>query len=264
MPYCVASNCKNRSFSKSQKQCEVEVENKVTFHLFPKNIERRRIWLDTIGLTNTSVPKYAYLCSCHFSPESFDRTSAFKVRLKDDAVPNDNAVLQETCSVDRERECSECIEFFLADEVTLYLDAAEPSSSIDQVCESANKRPRIDSPSKDFKQKNVSCQTPQPPRCIDKGTWVSKSLIATSPTKERLRHIIKELMESHRNEIKHLKVTAQRTKKRIATLPYVIGELGKRKDLNLQELDVLIDIGKSNADLLKRVVKKSTHATVPK
>lgn len=50
----------------------------------PKNINRN-LWIDILGLP-LHIPKYARICSDHFTKESFDKTNQL-VRLKLNALP---------------------------------------------------------------------------------------------------------------------------------------------------------------------------------
>lgn len=72
---------------KSKRQLEIEVHTNITFHRFPKAEDRRLRWANALGLDLTSLPKNAYICSLHFTEESFDRTSLSCVRLRNYAIP---------------------------------------------------------------------------------------------------------------------------------------------------------------------------------
>ncbi|GBO09442.1 hypothetical protein AVEN_12250-1 [Araneus ventricosus] len=59
----------------------------VTFHCFPKDEERRKIWEIKIRRENFKATKSSRLCSKHFSPDSFDREKLGGTWLKKTAVP---------------------------------------------------------------------------------------------------------------------------------------------------------------------------------
>ncbi|GBL72956.1 Ribitol-5-phosphate xylosyltransferase 1 [Araneus ventricosus] len=59
----------------------------VTFHCFPKDEERRKIWEIKIRRENFKATKSSRLCSKHFSPDSFDREKFGGTWLKKTAVP---------------------------------------------------------------------------------------------------------------------------------------------------------------------------------
>ncbi|GBO07366.1 hypothetical protein AVEN_158214-1 [Araneus ventricosus] len=58
----------------------------VTFHCFPKDVERRKIWGIKIRRENFKATKSSRLCSKHFSPDSFDREKFGGTWLKKTAV----------------------------------------------------------------------------------------------------------------------------------------------------------------------------------
>lgn len=63
-------------------------ESGVTFHRFPtKDPVYRLLWIGFIGKPNYVPNQYAVMCSQHFEPECFDRSSIAFVRLKEDAIP---------------------------------------------------------------------------------------------------------------------------------------------------------------------------------
>ncbi|XP_046433928.1 peroxynitrite isomerase THAP4-like [Neodiprion fabricii] len=88
MPHCAAIRCTHKSSAKSKAQLEIEKRTKISCHRFLKKIDERKIWINRMRLTEASLHKYPYLCSCHFSSDSFDRTLVCKIRLKDFAVPS--------------------------------------------------------------------------------------------------------------------------------------------------------------------------------
>ncbi|GBM91937.1 hypothetical protein AVEN_97205-2 [Araneus ventricosus] len=59
----------------------------VTFHCFPKDEEKRKIWEIKIRRENFKATKASRLCSKHFSPDSFDRGKFGGTWLKKTAVP---------------------------------------------------------------------------------------------------------------------------------------------------------------------------------
>ncbi|XP_076285002.1 uncharacterized protein LOC143211345 [Lasioglossum baleicum] len=75
MPVCIVKGCTNRSSVKSRQQEEVEKTMKITLHAFPKCPTERQLWLNSLGLENSVVPKYPAICSVHFRHEDLDRTS---------------------------------------------------------------------------------------------------------------------------------------------------------------------------------------------
>ncbi|XP_076284743.1 uncharacterized protein LOC143211168 isoform X1 [Lasioglossum baleicum] len=86
MPAYIVKGCTNRSSVKNRQQ-ELEKTMKITLHAFPKCRMKRQLWLNSLGLENSVVPKCAAVCSVHFKPEDLDRTSLACVRLKENAIP---------------------------------------------------------------------------------------------------------------------------------------------------------------------------------
>ncbi|XP_063857357.1 THAP domain-containing protein 5-like [Scylla paramamosain] len=56
--------------------------------MLPKDPSRRKEWLAAIRRDNYTPGKQARLCSKHFRPDDFDRTSLCYVRLRDSVVPS--------------------------------------------------------------------------------------------------------------------------------------------------------------------------------
>lgn len=59
----------------------------VSFHRFPKDPERRKIWTAFVKKKDWEPSTSAFLCSLHFAADCFDRTSLCNIRLKELAVP---------------------------------------------------------------------------------------------------------------------------------------------------------------------------------
>ncbi|XP_047235931.1 THAP domain-containing protein 6-like [Girardinichthys multiradiatus] len=77
---CAAWNCSNR----------LGVQTKslgITFHRFPKDSDRRRLWEVAVRRDGFSASSSSALCSEHFKPEDFDRTGQ-TVRIRDGAIPS--------------------------------------------------------------------------------------------------------------------------------------------------------------------------------
>ncbi|KYN04634.1 hypothetical protein ALC62_04506 [Cyphomyrmex costatus] len=83
MPSCILKNCCNRTFRKSDKQKRIEIKQKITFHMFPKNEYRRKHWCEILQLPENSVKPTSVICSMHFHEKSFDKST----KLKADANP---------------------------------------------------------------------------------------------------------------------------------------------------------------------------------
>nr|CAI5852333.1 unnamed protein product [Callosobruchus analis] len=61
----------------------------LTFHILPKNIERRQLWLSALGYDeHHQFPKRVEICSKHFSTSDFEHKEDGSKFLKKDAVPS--------------------------------------------------------------------------------------------------------------------------------------------------------------------------------
>ncbi|CAH2319627.1 THAP domain-containing 7 isoform X1 [Pelobates cultripes] len=82
---CSAANCFNRQTSLSRRKG-------ITFHRFPKEDVRRKLWVTAVSLSHEAAGSewtpsiHSSLCSQHFQDKQFDRTGQ-TVRLRDTAVP---------------------------------------------------------------------------------------------------------------------------------------------------------------------------------
>jgi len=66
MPWCVIIGCSNNL--KSTKQHEKDV----SYHIFPKNLQRRNAWIKSIKLPFKFNADTSYVCSKHFVPDDFE------------------------------------------------------------------------------------------------------------------------------------------------------------------------------------------------
>ncbi|KAM4704258.1 THAP domain-containing protein 7 isoform 1-T3 [Rhinophrynus dorsalis] len=82
---CSAANCVNRQTALSKRKG-------ITFHRFPKEEARRKLWVLAVSCSHAAVGSdwtpsiHSSLCSQHFQDKQFDRTGQ-TVRLRDTAVP---------------------------------------------------------------------------------------------------------------------------------------------------------------------------------
>ncbi|XP_011859996.1 PREDICTED: THAP domain-containing protein 2-like [Vollenhovia emeryi] len=89
MSFCIVYKCKNRHSKKNAEQIEMEkiFNRKISYHLFPKDIERRQKWLKALQLENYEPKKSAAVCSSHFKDTDYEINHANR-KLKKDAVPH--------------------------------------------------------------------------------------------------------------------------------------------------------------------------------
>ncbi|CAI6352105.1 unnamed protein product [Macrosiphum euphorbiae] len=92
MPWCVIIGCSNNL--KSTKQHEKDV----SYHIFPKNLQRRNAWMKSIKLPFKFNADTSYVCSKHFVPDDFECNNLkeqllnikVKKQLKRTAIPSIN------------------------------------------------------------------------------------------------------------------------------------------------------------------------------
>ncbi|KAM6895787.1 LOW QUALITY PROTEIN: THAP domain-containing protein 6-like [Xenentodon cancila] len=80
--FCAAYGCSRERNTETNKQG-------ITFHKFPEDRRSRQAWAAALGRTGL-VPAPAHgsvICSCHFTPEDFDRTGQ-STRLKEGVIPS--------------------------------------------------------------------------------------------------------------------------------------------------------------------------------
>ena len=78
---CVAFGCKNRATPEA-------IANRVHFHLFPKEEERKNQWIQSIKRANFQPTKYSRLCSDHFGIEDYYVQNDGRFCLNSDAIPS--------------------------------------------------------------------------------------------------------------------------------------------------------------------------------
>ncbi|XP_055709252.1 uncharacterized protein LOC129805392 [Phlebotomus papatasi] len=86
---CVLGNCE---YSSRSKEVKAKInDNNITFHRFPVDEERKKIWLDRLNLQPSALKARSVLvCSEHFRPEDIYKkcvASKWKVFLNPDAIP---------------------------------------------------------------------------------------------------------------------------------------------------------------------------------
>ncbi|XP_026820328.1 THAP domain-containing protein 2-like [Rhopalosiphum maidis] len=84
----------------------------VSFHKFPQDEIRKKLWIKILGLKDRKKPitRSHKVCSKHFSPESFSFNSTEKKILYSDAIPVSIDQIIEALRIVRQRheEVSDC------------------------------------------------------------------------------------------------------------------------------------------------------------
>ncbi|XP_055618487.1 uncharacterized protein LOC129763443 [Toxorhynchites rutilus septentrionalis] len=90
MSKCHVPRCRSRKILNSSKTESFE-ESRITFHRFPTNKLLRRKWFNFFGYKSSFDTRNIFVCSLHFSPDSFGDTvlpdSQQRRRLRTGAIP---------------------------------------------------------------------------------------------------------------------------------------------------------------------------------
>lgn len=263
MPTCVSKGCRNRSSTKSYRQKELEETMKITFHALPRDGMRRQLWLSSLGLEESSLPKQAVICSAHFRNKDFDKTSLSCIRLKSDAVPyakfleNAGEGSSDECTqVSNQEALSSALRLALKQKTNHNSDtlaASRKSSvrkcSVDSISfdEPLEKVPRMVSPSKSECQLQALLQATDESvqvrmSCVDKSTSISPERLFHSPEKVELRKQAASMKRIHQNQMKSMKQKYRRCSKKIANLQAILQSLKKKNLLHNEHIEILKDI----------------------
>lgn len=93
---------------------------------------------------------------------------------------------------------------------------------------------------------------------------VSLKRIYDSPEKCRLRQQIKKLKEEHTKKVRGLQQNLRRRIDQVATLRDVLDTLQQKQLLTENQADLLHNVGGSNEELFKRLLKKQNNKSVSK
>ncbi|XP_065667210.1 THAP domain-containing protein 2-like [Hydra vulgaris] len=97
MPSCCVIGCTNRTGSKNN------LNEKVSFHKFPKDIEKKKKWIHNIGQENYIASSNVTLCSEHFEKSCFDKTGQTN-RLRQNSEPTVFTFPEQSLKVNRKRK----------------------------------------------------------------------------------------------------------------------------------------------------------------
>ncbi|XP_077970131.1 THAP domain-containing protein 5-like isoform X1 [Styela clava] len=98
--YCVALGCNKRKAIKRPRSDSEGSDDEESlakrkfprfFHMFPKDISRRSLWIAKCHRKNWLPTQYSLLCSDHFKEKELDRTGQ-TVRVREDAFPSRSEV----------------------------------------------------------------------------------------------------------------------------------------------------------------------------
>ena len=196
---CAAYNCSNAA---NKPDC---IQRKVSFHLFPSDIEIRRKWIAAVKRKHFEPGKFAYLCSDHFSTDDYIPNLSLK-KLFPNAVPTVFTDLPEYMQPKRVRY-STAIEKRVVSQInesiSAHVDQQDPSTS-KEIC---------------------TCDTSQLQNKV-------KEL-------ENAVKFLKVKLASARRRCRVKQIQKRRLRKRVESLDDLVTELMKR---NLIDKDTLIDL----------------------
>ncbi|XP_012217902.1 uncharacterized protein [Linepithema humile] len=279
MPNCCFKNCKSRTAVRWKNKSQVAFEKlhgKISFHKVPKDTQRRKVWLDRVGLGSSYVSQHAYLCSLHFDNADLDRTSLSCIRLRTNALPKifptETSSCDETNSERVEEQHSIKMEQLLHDTSNTsevpFIKCEFEDFENQQVQQSDELDMDIDIKSEieaALEENYPIVTTPKQvdlPKLVSVGTIVSPSLSENTPRKVFQRTVLENMKSTYKSKIKSLQQQLRRKEKRIADMQSILTALCKKNLIGAEQLDVLKDLDTVNKHLLKREVAKTNKLSV--
>lgn len=219
MPSCILKTCCNRTFRKSKKQEDMEKKQKITFHTFPKQEDKRKEWCKILELSEDSLKSKSVICSIHFNKDSFDKSSRSYIRLKPNANPylllkaslmEKKSTAQSPADTPTEQNTDVCnVEMVACNTIN-----RETGSS--DVIEPAQSSPKVS-------------------RAISVSPWK----IYNSPSKKQLREELRRTKEKYKLQVKTLTQKTRRMKKRIASMKTILKAIEQKNVLKGDQLNNL-------------------------
>ncbi|GAB1860837.1 THAP domain-containing protein [Camponotus japonicus] len=204
MPYCVVSNCTNctKPEKKSEVQIEEEKYRKISYHKFPRDPYKRKIWLTALGI-NWEPPKTATVCSHHFTESDFENWTTQRI-LKETAVPASAGIFDQ----------------FVSDPNPIS-EEPTPTSTYSEV-------PKV-----------VRVSSPLHTTKVDSSTSITPSRLHNCPIKKRMREAHKREITMLRRQLYSSRQQQVRYKKKIETFDTILRSLKKKNLLSLEDLDII-------------------------
>ncbi|XP_025267835.1 THAP domain-containing protein 2-like [Camponotus floridanus] len=236
MSFYVVFKCKNRCTKKNVEQLEVEsaLNRKISFHLFPKNLERRKKWLKALLLENYEPVKSAAICSAHFKNTDYEPNHTNR-KLKKDAVP----YLLET-------EIQPAIQIDLHHQNTI-----QENTTIEKNNNVADKNIETNMESDNIMSTH-SCNINQ----IHRSTSISPDRIINSPIKTGIRKVYTNKIKTLKRRLSTSQYEQKKIQKKLLTLKNVLKDVQKRKLLTEEESESILQYLDASMHCLKVNKKK--------
>ncbi|CAL1671755.1 unnamed protein product [Lasius platythorax] len=222
MSFCVVFKCKNRHNKKNMEQLKVEsaLNRKISFHLFPKNMERRKKWLQALQLVKYEPLKSAAVCSAHFKDTDYELNTNRK--LKRDAVPHLlEAEIQPAIQIDSDHQNTTSIEENINNEAD------------------KNKKTLKTDIKEDNGHNTMGIYSHNNTQIVHRSTSISPDRIINSPTKVKIRKMYIREIKTLKRKLSVSRYEHKRTQKKLLTLKNVLKDVQKRNLLTAEDSDIL-------------------------
>ncbi|XP_028048274.2 THAP domain-containing protein 2 [Monomorium pharaonis] len=226
MSFCVIFGCNNRINKKNIEQVEKEkaANKKFSFHLFPRDVEKRNKWLKALNLENYNPPKTAAVCSAHFKEKNYVQNCSFR-KLKEDAVPY---LSEERIACAREEH-----------QETNFVTENIETDNINNTESVMTKIP--------------SCNT-----MVHRSTSISPERILNSPIKTRLRQVYANKIKSLKRKLHLQNYNHKKMQTKLQSMKIIIKDLQKRNLITPDEGDILQHLEKEQETLDENILQNDS------
>uniref|UniRef100_A0A1Y1K320 THAP-type domain-containing protein n=4 Tax=Photinus pyralis TaxID=7054 RepID=A0A1Y1K320_PHOPY len=248
---CCVVFCTNRSSKPSKRQIKEENENKITFHIFPKDAERKQRWKNAIRRENWEPSNNSVVCSAHFRTTDFIN-SANICKLKMSAVPSvfkDYPLYLQKIQKIRKSPKNR-IPLAVIQKPSIVENVEETETSAETIIETMEVG---------FDTNETVCHA------IENNTQSSRSFntICSSCTllKSTITKLSGQLLKAQR-KIKMLQQAKRRSSKKVATMNNVIKALKTQFPSDTANIPCLDMLSKESAQLLHRQASKRKNLRI--
>ncbi|GLH13650.1 uncharacterized protein GBIM_18179 [Gryllus bimaculatus] len=203
----------------------------VTFHSFPKDEARKKVWVQKLRRENFTPTKFSKVCSKHFEENCFDREKFGGVWLKADAVPTifnfPKRLINQTT---RRKSPVKRIT-----DVTTHTHS-KASSSVPCADESHSERSVNDESTSSTEK--ISASTKRPLRYI--GDFVDEDMDSPLKARQVLKIARKQICQQ-KKKIVHLRSQNMKFRRKISSLENLLTEIKEKAQMSDDALHVLRD-----------------------
>ncbi|XP_076675634.1 uncharacterized protein LOC143372897 isoform X1 [Andrena cerasifolii] len=246
MSFCIVPGCTNRKKNKNYVQLEKESRdnNIISFHIFPRDIERKKKWLEALNLQNYCPPKTGAVCSEHFKEQNYDSQHTLR-KLKKDALP----CLSEENAVNNQNNNSNIDDTEI---MIQHHDIKIEENILNDEIRSIN----VDTSANENTDMKIEVNYRH------RSTSVSPERLFNSPREVELRKL-------HRDEIRRLKkqlyassYKLKRAQETVKSLRSIVKDLERRNSVTSQDSDILKHLDQGTKELIKREIRKKKKLPV--